>query len=105
MLSSRAVHNRAAMPLLVPPGSVDRDIAEADRLRRARSLAGRDDLAIRNPPIFLIGLDVRGLDALDAVGALFHHAAPSNADLRVALRLERLGGHRCTGRKLKRRTL
>ena len=39
-----------------------------------------------------LGLDLGGADPLHAVGALLHHAPAADRDLRVAQRLERLGG-------------
>src|SRR3569833_986238 len=47
------------------------EVAERDRLRRARLLASRLYLTVANAPIVDVGRDGRRFDALDAVGALF----------------------------------
>src|SRR6185312_13281796 len=41
-----------------------------------------------NETIFLLRGDARAADALDAVGALFHHAAPAHGDIGIIHRLE-----------------
>ena len=66
------------------------DVAEDDGLRRARRFAGRDDLAVADGarPRAWPATCAR-VDALHAVGALLHHAAAADGDVRVALHLER----------------
>src|SRR5665213_3424619 len=67
------------------------DIAEADGARRAGGLTGGDDLAIGDLAIFLFGAAPRPADALDAIGALLHHAALARRYVRVMLGADRLG--------------
>src|SRR5262249_43058221 len=54
-----------------------------DRLRRAGLLAGGDDLSVAHAAVLLFGADLGDRDALDAVRALLHHAAPPHRDLGV----------------------
>ena len=56
---------------------------------RAGLLAGGDDFAVADAAALLLGLDLRGVDALHAVRALLHHAARADGDVGVAHRLER----------------
>src|SRR5438128_2103521 len=66
------------------------EVAEGDRARRAGGLASGDDLtdSIASVPLHR---PASPADALDAVGALLHHAAGADRHFRVLLRLERLG--------------
>ena len=66
-------------------------IAKHDRIRRARGLAGRDDIAVLNRFAADFGIDLRAANSLDAVGALFHNAAAANRDIRIATQLQTLG--------------
>src|SRR5574337_464398 len=50
------------------------DVPEDDRLGGAGLLAGGQDLPVPNLATRLLGLDLRRVDALDAVGALLHDA-------------------------------
>src|SRR6185437_3482417 len=65
-------------------------IAETDRLRRARLLASGLNRSIhdRGPAHFRGNL--RAANSLHAIGALLHHAAAADRDIRIAQRLERL---------------
>src|SRR5690242_13566358 len=63
------------------PGIIE--IAEHDGLSRAGSLTRGDDLAIAQRPIVLFRGDLRRVDTLDAVGALFHDAAAAYRHVRV----------------------
>src|SRR5215472_297047 len=67
------------------------EVAEGDHLRRARLLAGCNDLAIANRAGLLVGFNLRRVDALHEVAALLHDAARSNGDVRIAHRLQALG--------------
>src|SRR5580698_1258140 len=60
------------------------DVAENDGLRGTRLGASRRDFAVRDAPVLLLGFDFGCADALDAVGALFHHAAAANRHVRIA---------------------
>ena len=81
-------------------------VAEDDRLRRARRLAGGHDFAVADRPVLLLGLDARGVDALHAVRALLHHAAAADRDVGIAQQLQRLGVSKSAyWKKLKWRTL
>ena len=51
-------------------------------------LAGRDDFAVPYAAIFFLCADARAADALNAIGALFHNAAPADGDIRVVHRPE-----------------
>src|ERR1043165_1090429 len=86
------VAEQVVAPLLrVKPGDLAVrvvEVAEDDGLGRAGLLAGRDDVAVLHPLALLLALDLRVLDALDAVAALLHHAARAHADFRVAHHLE-----------------
>ena len=64
------------------------EIAEDDGLGGTRLLARGHNVAIANLPAFPFGIDLRFVDALHAVGALFHHAAAAHADVGVAAQLE-----------------
>src|SRR5579862_8177369 len=59
------------------------DVAEDDRFRGARLLARGDDFAVVHGTILFFGLNLRRVDALHAVGALFHHAAAADGDVRI----------------------
>ena len=58
---------------------------------RARALTGGDDFAVGDRAILLFGGAPGPADALDAIGAFFHHAALPDRDFRIVLRLDRLG--------------
>ena len=58
-------------------------IAEADRPRRTGRLAGGDDLAVVDRAVVLFGGAARAADALDAIGALLHDAAPAHRDVGI----------------------
>src|ERR1700737_3490113 len=64
------------------------DVAEHNRLRRARSLASRLDLAIVHAAALFFRFDLALVDALHAVRALFHYAAASYRNVGIALQLE-----------------
>src|ERR1700683_4706639 len=51
------------------------DIAENDGLRGTRLSAGWGDFAVSDAPVLLLAFDFRRTDALDAIGALLHHAS------------------------------
>src|SRR6185312_5610185 len=53
------------------------EVAEDDRPGGTYRLTGGEHFAIAYPSVLLVRLDVGRFDALDAVGALLHHAAPS----------------------------
>src|SRR5579862_802090 len=63
-------------------------VAEDDGRGRARLLACGHDLAIANRPVFLVGFDLGGRDALYAVAALLHHAARTDRHIRIPHQLE-----------------
>src|SRR5262249_62262497 len=65
------------------------EIAEDDRARRAGLLAGSYHLAIGYRPAGDLGIDAGARDPLDAIGALFHHATRTHADLGVHQRGKR----------------
>src|SRR5262249_61216958 len=67
------------------------DVAEDYRLRRAGLLAGRDDLAVADRPVFLLRRDPGAVDALDAVAALLHDPAAAHRDVGVAQELQAFG--------------
>src|SRR6185312_14921157 len=58
-------------------------IAEDDRVSRTGLLACGNDVSVANVSISLLRLDPSFVDALDAVRALLHNAAPSDGDVRV----------------------
>src|SRR5678815_2707282 len=64
------------------------DVAEHDRIGRARGLACRNDVAVANPASFLLGRDAGAIDALNAVRALFHDAAAAHGDIGIIQHLE-----------------
>src|SRR5262249_48977962 len=64
------------------------DVAKDDGFGRAGLLACRFYLAVADLAPFLLGGDLRLLDALHAVGAFLHHAARAHAHVRVALQLQ-----------------
>src|SRR5579864_8507551 len=66
------------------------DVSERDRLGGAGLHARRDNLAVGDAAIFLFGLDLGGVDALNAVGAFFHHAAAAHGDVGIAQAVETL---------------
>src|SRR5262249_14434156 len=71
-------------------------VTEGDRLGRARLLAGGRDPAVLHAPVgrgavgVLFRLPARLVDALHAPGALLHHTAAADRDVRVQLHLVRL---------------
>src|SRR4051812_26090243 len=64
------------------------EIAKDDRVGRAGRGAGGDHFTVLDAAVLALGVDARVVDALDAVGALFHHAAAADGHVRVAQRLE-----------------
>src|SRR5271170_8101228 len=60
------------------------DIAEDNRLRGARTLAGGDDFAVAYFAILFFARDFRRVDALHAVGAFFHDSAAAHGDAGIA---------------------
>src|SRR5262249_37056206 len=68
-------------------------ISDHDRLGGAGLRAGGGHLAVADALVgaALLRLDLRGVDALHAVGALLHHAARADRDVGIAHRLERGG--------------
>src|SRR5262249_24085326 len=72
-------------------GPRDREAGAGDRLRRARLLARRHDLAVPDRPRLPLRVVPRAVDPLDAVRALLHDAAAADRDLRVAAELLDLG--------------
>jgi len=66
-------------------------IAEHDRLHRASLLTGGFYLAVADRAIFFLGIDSSGSDSLDAVRALFHHAAAANGDVGVSQQFKGCG--------------
>ncbi len=67
------------------------EVAEDDRVGRAGLLAGGTISPSRSVAVLALGLDLRRLDPLHAVGALLHHAAEAHGDVGVVLHLHRLG--------------
>src|SRR2546425_691067 len=63
-------------------------IAEHDRVGRARLLTRGLDFAVLDAAILFLGLDLHGVDALYAVGALLHHAAAAHRDVRISSELQ-----------------
>src|SRR4051794_31756806 len=59
------------------------DIAEDNRLGRAALLAGGDDFAVVERTLFALGVDDGMADALQAIGAFLHDAAPAHGHFRV----------------------
>src|ERR1017187_3659745 len=66
------------------------DIAEHDGLCRAGLRASGRDFAIGDAAVLLFGFNLDGVNALNAVGAFFHHAAAAYGDVRIADALEAL---------------
>src|SRR3984957_4035805 len=66
------------------------NIAEDDRIRRAGLLARRHNLAVADLAVFLVRVDLRPVNALHAVAALFHHAAAADSHVRVVHQLQAL---------------
>src|SRR5262249_49940930 len=64
-------------------------VAERDRLGRARLLAGRDDVAVAHGALLVARAVLAGDDALDAHRALLHHAELADRHVGVQLDLER----------------
>src|SRR5690606_2199958 len=65
-------------------------IAELERARRTRLRAGRHDVAVTQRLAGEPALVLRTADPLHAEGALLHHAASPDRDLRIELQVERL---------------
>src|SRR5262249_2271428 len=76
-LQLRRLALRAVLPILVV------QIAKDDGPGRAGALAGGYDVALAECPVFKLGLDLAGADALHAVSAFLHHAATADRDLRI----------------------
>src|SRR5579862_927973 len=64
------------------------EVAENDRLRRTCLLASGRDFAIADAAVFLFRGDAGRGDALDAIRAFLHHAAPAHGDFGIVHRLE-----------------
>src|SRR5215813_5997391 len=64
-------------------------VAERDRLGRARLLAGRDDVAVPHGALLVARAVLAGDDALDAHRALLHHAELADRHVGIQLDLER----------------
>src|SRR5262249_39937918 len=64
------------------------EVAEHDRVSRARLLTRRLDLAVGYPAVPLLRFDLCGVDALHAVGAFLHHAAAANRDVGIPTELQ-----------------
>src|SRR3954468_20574470 len=85
-------HVIAAVRLaLVDLGFGIADVAERDRLGGAGLLAGGADVAVFERALGHLGVDLRGLDPLHAIGALLHHAARAHGHVRVGGHLDQLG--------------
>src|SRR2546430_5673506 len=67
------------------------DVAEDDGLGRTDRLAGGHDLAVADWSVLLLGGDAADVDALDAVGALLHHAPAPYGHVRIAEELQARG--------------
>src|ERR1035441_10372218 len=67
------------------------DVAEGDGRGRARLLAGGYDFAVAYRTVLLVRIDLGFVDALHAVAALLHYAAPTHGDVGVAHQREALG--------------
>src|SRR5665213_187115 len=65
-------------------------VSEHDRVGRASLLARRNNLAIADRTVVLVGLDLYRLDPLYAVRAFLHHAARTHRHVRVAHELQAL---------------
>src|SRR4029077_21085598 len=88
-LLEQAVVERVRLPAVhLPILLLVVQIAEDDGARRAGLLAGGLELPGRDRPLSDLGLDLRLLDALHAVGALLHDAAHAHGDVRVVEQLE-----------------
>src|SRR5215208_3463643 len=79
------VHQLSHRPRLV------RGVAEGDRARGAGLRAGDRELVRLERALLERGAVLRLADALDAEGALLHHALAAHRDVRVELPVERLG--------------
>jgi hypothetical protein len=75
---------------LADPALLVGQVAEDDRLGRARRLTGGDDVTIGQRPPVDLRPDLAVLDALHAEGALLHHAAVADGDLGVEHQLAHL---------------
>src|SRR5580704_11797991 len=69
------------------------DVAENDGLSGTRLGAGWCDFAVGDAPVLLLGFYLGGIDALDAVSALLHHASAADRHIGIthavqALRFE-----------------
>src|ERR1700678_3785429 len=60
------------------------DVSENDSLRGTSLGAGRCNFAIGDAAVFLLGLNFGHVDALDAIGTLFHDAAAADRDVGIA---------------------
>src|SRR5262249_27824915 len=63
-------------------------VDEPDRLRRAGLLAGRHDAAVTDVAVLVLRRVLRQADALDAEGALLHHALVAHGDVGIELPVE-----------------
>src|SRR5690606_40769793 len=68
-----------------------KQVTEQDCLRGTRLRTSRHDLAVHELPTLIARLDLRALNALNAVSALLHHSPRANGDIRILLHLLRLG--------------
>ena len=57
-------------------------------LGRTSLLAGRLDFSVPDPPVLFLRGNARRGNALDTIGAFFHHPAPAHGDFGVVHRLE-----------------
>ena len=64
------------------------DVAENYGFGRAGLLAGSLDFIRADGTVFFFGIDADGVDALNAIGALFHDPTPAHGDLGVIHRCE-----------------
>ncbi len=64
------------------------EVAKDDGLGGTSLLAGGPDFAVANRAVLLLRGYAGGADALDAVGAFFHDAAPADGDVRIAHRFQ-----------------
>src|SRR5262249_48122178 len=78
----RVVERLGASPRDFALGIIE--IAEDNRAGGTGRLARGYNVAVAQRSIFAPRLDLPGADALDAVGALFHHAAAANRDVGIA---------------------
>ena len=60
-----------------------REVAKSDCARWASRLTRGNDFTFANFAVFLFGRAACLADALDAIRALFHHAAAANSDVRI----------------------